>query len=369
MADLLGITWPYDIKTLLYGAIFIMLVTTIILLFTLAAHTTYIELQEERFKKLQDFYERALLQKLADSSFHIKIPHSKVEFDALAEVLSQMIAGASGEIEKLLKEYARELGVAEFYKNMVGSRSWLKRFIAVEKLGLLKLPEMRAVFYHVLESEKDTGVLAKAVWAISFTLDEADLDVVNRVLDRPFFMSAKFAEYIYINIINAFRHRGMEARFVSYLKFIKDDKGISGALKRAIIEACGSAKLYSAKDIVMDYYRQFNQEPQMRITCLRALGELGGKDVLEAIRSGLNDADWRVRAVAAKSASICPEAIAGDLRACLYDSNYNVRLNAALSLSKLGDIGLSALEHEIDSDDRFVYDVTRFVLKELSLRA
>jgi HEAT repeat protein len=53
------------------------------------------------------------------------------------------------------------------------------------------------------------------------------------------------------------------------------------------------------------------------------------------------------------------------LRKLLYDANYHVRINSALSLAKMGEEGVDALVEETRSDDRFVRDVTQFALKRL----
>jgi len=98
------------------------------------------------------------------------------------------------------------------------------------------------------------------------------------------------------------------------------------------------------------------------------LGMLNGLKK-EKIIKGLSHNDWRVRAVTAKAISgEVDDEIVSTLRQKLYDRVYFVRLNSARALSRLGKIGISILEDERDSRDRFVRDVTRYLLQEAGSR-
>ncbi|MHB8842230.1 MAG: HEAT repeat domain-containing protein [Candidatus Aquicultor sp.] len=361
----------YSVKSLLYSAIFVMLVTVIILFIALVVHKIHVEVRDAHLIKLKEYYSKELQKKLSRRKSNLAVPARKIEFDALTQVLIQMLTDGSisADHAKCLRGYARKLGVTAFYQRMAESRSWVKRSIAIERLGLLGLSEMKPLFYTILNEEKDIGVLSKAVWALSFVADENDLNTIYTMLNRPFFMSAKFSEYIYSNILTSFAQQGAQDLFIDYLKRIKDDSNFSDALKRAIIEACGVRKVVSAKQTIQDYFATFSSAPNMKITCLRALGELGGDEILTVFKLGLNDEDWRVRAVAAKGASSCPQSfIIKDLRDALHDENYHVRINAALSIAQFGDKGYRLLKRAANSDDRFVRDVSNYVLKESSYR-
>jgi HEAT repeat protein len=51
------------------------------------------------------------------------------------------------------------------------------------------------------------------------------------------------------------------------------------------------------------------------------------------------------------------------LTQALHDKSYYVRMNAALSLSRIGPRGIEALTEATRTDDRFAGDIARFVLK------
>jgi len=182
-------------------------------------------------------------------------------------------------------------------------------------------------------------------------------------------MSAKFNEYIYTNIIRSFRNREKGDEFVRFVESLKNETTIPVMLKRDIIEACGSEVFYPAKGVIMDYFEQFNDIPEIKITCIRALGRLGGEDVCRLIGQCLYDEDWRVRAVAARNAHLCGVDIIRGLRRCLYDKNYYVRINSAESLSRLGEMGIQALTEETGSTDRFTKDVSQYMLRKVESHA
>jgi HEAT repeats len=246
---------------------------------------------------------------------------------------------------------------------MAHARSWIRRFIAVEKLGLMKLPEMKDLYRSVLQSEKDPHIISKTVWALSMVADESVLAEVNGFLKNPAFMSSKYTEFIYTNIISSFHAAGLDKSFLRFLAEAKDDHDLPLVLKRDIIAACGSAQFFPARKLVRDYFSSFHDSPEMRIACIRALERLSDVDALHILAEGVEDPDWRVRAVATKSAHICGEPVLGRLRGALRDRHYYVRMNAALSLAKLGPPGIAALSEVVREDDRFAGDVARYVLK------
>lgn len=353
----------HNIKILLYGAIFLMLASLITMFVALIVHKAYVERREERFSQLKAAYVAVLRNNLRGNKIVIAKPKKKIEFEAIADALIELRAGANQNDVKKINKYASELWVVEFFRQMVGSRSWIKRYVAVETLGLLRLPETRGVFHHVIDNEKDADVTAKAVLGLSYIANKTDLSAISKVLSRQRFMSAKFSEHIYTNVIESFLERGKGAAFLTYLESARTNAYISLALKKAIVEACGTARFYASKDVIKSYLTFYDHLADMKIACLRAIGELGGDCDLNTLRVCFKDSDWRIRAVAAKSASSYSRTIVGDLRLLLRDENYHVRVNAAISMSKLGRKGIAALKRELKGDDGFARDASQYVLK------
>ena len=360
----------YVLKIFLTAVIIFMSSIVILLFFTLIIHKLYVEFRENRAIRYRKFSISEITRRLGEPGYPIQKPAKRVEFEAYADVLIDMLASISGDMEVLLRDIVRELGVAPYYQRLAGSRFWIRRFKAVEKLGFMRLPELRQFFREILRAEKDEGIIARAVLALSFIAgDEDDIRDINRILKAPTFMSAKFNEYIFTNVIRSFRLQGLEDRFVDIMDSLRQDETVPVILKRDIIEACGSECLYQAKPVILQYYESFTDLPELKITCIRALSRMGGEDVCVIIRSCFKDKDWRVRAVDVKHAYLCADDVVNDLRDALHDENYHVRINAAQSLSKLGEKGLEALRAEINSTDRFTSDVARYVLREAEIHA
>jgi HEAT repeat protein len=100
------------------------------------------------------------------------------------------------------------------------------------------------------------------------------------------------------------------------------------------------------------------------MACIRTLGQIGDERLEELMRRCLADADWRVRAVAAKDVRKCSDDIIPALRQVLCDSSYYVRLNAAMSLANKGEAGRAVLRECVQSDDKFGYDMASYALKQ-----
>lgn len=355
----------YQFRNFLIAVIIVMFIIDVILFFSMIVNKLYVELRQRKLKKLKEMYIASISNKLIGADSRVKKPKKKIEFQALVDVIIDMLVSISGEMENRIKDYAMELGVDEYYKKMALSRSWTNRIVAVEKLAYLRLPELKRFLYFILAKYKDdNAIIARAVLGISFIADsEEDLSVINQVLKDPFFRSVKFNEYIYANVIKSFRERGTEDMLLRSLGLLMVDISIPVELKKGIVEACGSQLFYSAKDTIMKVFNQFKDVPELKITCIRALGRLGCMDMSSLIRDSLQDADWRVRATAAKNVGLCADDIIESLKKSLSDENYYVRMNAAISLSKFGERGIKALNEGMQSDDRFAKDVSRYVLK------
>lgn len=362
---------PYRLKRFLIMATVVACLVVVILLVTLLGHKVYVEMRAKRLKRLRELYIAAISRKLVEPDVAIEKPEGTLQHEALGDVFIDMLASISGDMEARVKAFARDLGMDTYYAARAVSGSWVRRLIAIEKLGFLKLQSMKGFFRSLLlGGERDTEILARTVLAFSFVADEEyDLRIINDILKNPLFRSSKFNEYVYTNIIKSFIRSKEDGTLLRFLDALTDDPSLPVMLKRDIIEACGSETFYQARDIIMKYFRRFQDTPEMKIACIRALGRIGGESVCKLMGSCLEDGDWRVRAVTAKNAYLCSEDIVEQLHESLHDENYFVRVNAALSLSKLGDRGLAALQEAARSSDRFTVDVSRYILNEVRLRA
>jgi len=358
----INFVYPDLIRYFLLAANGTLIFVTVLMFVTLIAHKILVERRRKRLNTLHHKYTDLLAGKLSDPGLALEKPGSDLEFGALGDaIIDMMLVSESGVVSRL-DIIAQDLGLESHYRESATSHSWVERYRAIEKLGYLRQQELEPFFSSLLQKEKNIHVVAKTIWALSLIAKENDLELINSLLADPLFASSKFKEYIYTNIIRAFQERGEESVFLRLLDFWKDKSDIPMLLKKDIISACGVAGLTSAGKAVMGYYERFQEVPKMKIACIRALERLGEPDMCPVIISSLHDEDWMVRAVAAKNAEVCSDAVAEALESVLKDSNYYVRINAAQALSKLGEKGKAALIRLTSSDDHFARDMAQYIL-------
>lgn len=254
--------------------------------------------------------------------------------------------------------------MVEYYRKMAESSSMPKRFHAVKRLGNFTLEELKPYFDSRLVEEKTDEVKGAIVWALSRIADQSALKRITRVLSKELSLSSKYNEHVYTNIIHSFKKKGIVVNFLDFMEKMVGDRRVPLVLKRDIIEACGSSGLDEASRIIADLFFLSDGHPSIKIACMRALGRLMCPEFGGVVSSALFHEDWRVRAQAAQASAGCSDGAAAHLRNLLYDDFYYVRINAAKSLAQLGEKGIALLKKEMDSDDLFVRDTVRFMLRK-----
>lgn len=343
----------------------VLFVVTLLLFVSLLFHKIHVERRARRLALLKECYLSELTRRFYDTQIPAPRPTNRLEFEALGGVLATMLVNVSGGMAEYVKRSIREIGIDAYYRRALSSRSWVKRFVALERLGYFRFPELKNVFTAVLESEHDPRLLAKAIWALSLIAEIDDLPVINQGLQNPHSHSAKFNEFIYSNIIKAFREREQELQLVEQFERFVGDPSLPVMLKRDMIQACGIEIFYPVQALVTGCFRQFHDVPEMRIACIRALERFSAVDTEWLLLECLADDDWRVRGVAARSAHLYSPMVLPALTKLLYDPNYHVRINSARSLTRMGEAGLNVLVRETRSADRFVRDVSQYMLKRV----
>ncbi len=371
MVKLEDIIPVYILTDVILYIIYFLAFTVFVLFVTLIIHKLRTERREEEKEKNIARYGGLLGKYLVNKDIRIKQPDSDLKYEALAVVCIENLLKNAGVMENRIKKFIKEeTFLIEHYKKIASSPSWLKRFAAVEKLGFFMMDDLREFFTEILNTDQSPEVRAKAVWALSLIADEKALGIIIEKLSSGISKSSKFNEYVFTNVIRSFRKRVKAHILITLINDIRRDQTILSLIKRDLIDACGSSGFYEAEKTINDYFTDYSSEALMKIACIRALGRIADSGVCETILTGLGDKDWRVRAVSARAASICPDyASRPQLLRLLYDSVFFVRINTAKTLGQLGDNGLSALKKEINSQDRFVRDTVRYILEEKGLHA
>lgn len=353
------------LKTILLCATVFFAASVVLLLLTLIIHKAHSERRDREKRRLKLVYLDVISRYQVHGKLDIRRPRRHLEYEALVEVCIDILLSVSGSTAERLREFLEAVSVIEYYKKLGTSTSWLTRYYAVEKLGFLRFPELKDYFIGVLESESRYEVKARALWSLSLIADQEILRLITKIISTDSSRSAKFNEYLYSNVIHSLRQQGRIDVMIDFLQVIKLDTLVPVPVKRDAIEACGSSGLHEAIDALAGYFQLSNDNTELKITCIRALGKLGGTGAAEIVMSGFADNDWRVRAVSAGSAFLCNEEVIPHLMTLMYDAVYFVRINASKSLAKFGDVGRRALELEADSPDKFVRDTARFILEEM----
>lgn len=125
------------------------------------------------------------------------------------------------------------------------------------------------------------------------------------------------------------------------------------------------ADLLGAPDL-LPYVRVHAQsrDVEIRISATRALASYPHPTSSQALVALLRDPAWQVRAQAAAGlGEIGAREALGDLDHSLTDSSWWVRLRAALALRRLGIRGVELLEARRPEDDRFAFEMARYVLE------
>lgn len=347
---------PALLRMVLLRIIAVMVFFLVVLFAILVAQKLVVERRDRHLKRLRlDF-----LRRLTPPYSVLPPPHTDLEFEAMGLALAERIRTATSHEGRELRQIVRRFAVDTFYERRARSRSWTRRINAMEALASFGLPETRPFVISRLGREKDQRVLSRAVIALSLvTGGAADLDLVTDMLRTLGSVSSKFNEFVYSNCIRALRVFDREGDYVQGLKNAKSDEGMPWPLKRDMIEAAGKANVSGARGVIASFYR-YSGDALMRVTCLRALGNLEGLGTI--INEALMDDDWRVRAVAVRYGWQGGADAVPLVKRALRDENYYVRLNAGVAMMKLGANGFEALCEEVDGPDPFAREVAYYAM-------
>ena len=325
------------------GVVFVimilLLLTVAITLFILIFHKIHIERKAGKKNRLKSKYEHHLKKYLQRIKQDIKKPKTKLGTEALSLACIDLLDSVDEFDESRLKDFIKDSSLVPYYKKMAKSSSLSKRFHAIRKLGFFRLEDLRDYFGEFLVDEDTVEGKGSAVWALSLIADNVALYRITGALSSEINLSSKFNEYVYSNIIQSFKKDSKSADFLEFLEDLKQDEEVPVLLKRDIIQACGSSFFQEASRVILDLSFLYDDTPEIKIATMRALGRLDCPEFCGVVTTAFFHQDWRVRVAASQAATMCEPPAISDLQHLLYDDYYYVRINAAKSLSDLGDEG------------------------------
>ena len=315
----------------------------------LLLHKAIIERRNKKFKKKKIIYFNDITKIFFQESHSIEAPADIVETNALIDVCVDIMTGASRKNIEIIHKTVREFGLSDFLVNSYNKSSlWLKQYQLIETLGFLKLPELAGLYLEIIDKEnillekqrvmkeqrgngwlsdvqnpatRHLHLISKALWALSCLCNDRYFWRIIQVLETPSFMSGKYNEYIFCNIIAAYRHRDQIGELLTETEKLLADGAVSLLIKRDFIQACGIARFTESHTMVAKCTDSFYDSPEMKIACIRTLALIGDERVEELTLRYLEDGDWRVRTVAARDAHVCSDAIIPALNRLLCDSS------------------------------------------------
>lgn len=320
-----------------------------------------VERAEVKRQELKRLASTALIT-ATDPAALLPRPATEEEFAAYSEAIASVLDSFEGEIAVKAAELISDLGIDAHYRGLARHRVWYKRGNAIDILSSFRLKSNREFFLAVFRSETSLDVRYRIIYGLSrLAREHADIRVLARLLSGLPYLTAKYTEDVFYNIITALKASGGEAEFGIFMREIMHDKTVLNLVKRDCLTACYAASCEKGRGLLREYYAAFPGEPEILMAAVKALARIGDFSVTPA---ALRHPDWRVRLAALKYAHLCCMDMLPEIRALLRDPSYHVRLNAALALSKGGDKGRAALREEAAGPDPFAASTAAYALSQ-----
>ncbi len=351
------------INVLTYSTLIIGIITVINFVL-LILYKFYNERRFQKVKRLEKKYLEEnfnLNQNLESLKIQIR---SSIEAKAFSNVLNSLIENYTGDLLHSIIKIAKRSGIVDFYIKKSYSKNWFTRIESLERLGCLKIYELKSFYLELLEKEKKYYVRLQILLNLSLIADEEILEILTKTLNKMDPLSLKFSEYLFSNIIFSFKNKNKEESFIQFLREIFLDEKITSGIKKSIILACGITQIYQSKDVILNTFNLFNDD--LKVSCIRTLGRMSVSEVCILINKVYSSDNWVLRTVAAQYAYLCENA-AEILEKAIHDLNFYVRRSAADALFQLGkERGHDILNMIEKSTDKYAIDIISYVLKKVS---
>ncbi len=355
------------LKNLLLWSILTLLFADILLFVFTVLHRTMADRRAKLYRRYYDMFTDQVVGAIYGSK-EVSEPRTRIQKEALGDVCIEIARKFTGMERDMALKIAVEKGVVAYYIRKTRSFFLPAKVVYYEKLGFLKR-------YEIKKQLKNDIVKTGREWAVgrmcfAYSLIVENVDDVKFLVERLSYLrsiSFKFLEFMWVNIIDNLR--GQLEDLLSFAETYLVSEPAREEILRAFVESCGNLRLTQAVSFILKVYRTYRENNIMRLSCIRALGNLNFVDFLTIFEENVNHPDWRIRAVLCRFAHLCPyEEIVDDLKRLLGDESYYVRINAGRSLLFFKDKVREVLEELLVSEDPFVRDTARYLLEELEVR-
>ena len=355
------------LKHILLWSILMFLFTDILLFLFTVIHRTVADARARLYRRYYDMFTDQLVEAIYGTG-KVSEPKTKIEKEALGDVCIEIARKFTGKERDIALKIALEKGIVDYYIQKTRSPFLPTKVVYYEKLGFLKRREIKDQLKHDITRTRQEWAVGRMCFALSLITEEVeDVKFLVDKLSSLRFISFKFLEFIWVNIISNFRERLED--LLSFAETYLVEGLNRKEILRAFVESCGNLRLTQTVDFVLKVYGAYMEDSIMRLSCIRALGNMNFVNFINIFKENVNHPDWRIRAVLCRFAHLCPyEEIIDDLKTLVGDKNYYVRINAGKSLLFFRDRVRHVLEELLGSEDPFIRDTVKYLLEELEVR-
>lgn len=351
---------PHFYEYVTYGVLFLGAFNAAEVLFLLY-NKARVERSERRRAELKRLASTALITSTSPAEV-LPPPVTEDDFSAYSEAVASVLDSFEGEIAERATMLIARLGIDAHYKRLARHPTWYKRGNAIDILSSFHQKSNREFFLAVFRSEPSLDVKYRLLYGLSRLVREhGDIKTLAHLLSTLPYLTAKYTEDIFYNIITNLKAEHKEDEFGLFMKEMLHDKEVLTLVKRDCLSACYAASCGKGRDLLRQYYEAFSGEPEILIAALKALARIGD---LSLLPGALAHGDWRVRLTALKYAHLSGAYLLPELRAMLRDPNYHVRIASALALARSGPKGLMALRTAERSTDKYAAEAAAYALAQ-----
>ncbi len=233
-----------------------------------------------------------------------------------------------------------------------GARSflWWKRLAAARTLSLIAASEDRSTILQLL-SDKHPAVQSAATACLSRYADD---ELLVRVIDGLSVASSAVRTY-QLGVLRVYGSR-VGPMLLERLRADAPPHKLYAYIHAA-------AALEDPECMARVAGLSTHAHPEVRVAVARVLRHGSGGASQVKLLSMLRDADWRVRAQAARALTgVNDERTVRELSRALMDTNWWVRFRAGLALAVMGPMGRDALTEALSNSDRYARDMAMLVI-------
>ncbi len=284
----------------------------------------------------------------SNEKFSLKLSEETTEPHLLLQVIESIN-------KKILDSYWIQIrdSIVEKYlintaRNWTKSVFWYRRSFAARTFSLHSESQDEDAIIYLLRDSIQLIRIQAVKAAMKFKTKRTINELINQMS-----IEKRFSKYIYRDPLisgDEFIYSVIKERLFND----KDEKIIMVCLDLLTTQI--DTNVFS---IAKNYVHSENLE--LKLTAIRAIANYPTAESAKILYSLYDDKDWQARAIVAKSLAIWHSTDSIPvLEKLLFDDNWWVKLNAALTLSKIGDEGKEILKEQNSNSKAFV--VANYVL-------